>query len=94
MEESRKLVGLFCRILLQQEGQPDLGAKIDPMDGVDSEPWKTCWRKVDAGIADWNPLDSDPHCDTNCRKIGGDIEQTPARDSVKAADGLHGTHEE
>ena len=38
MEKSRELVWPF---LLQQEGQPDMGAEVNPVDGMDAQHWQT-----------------------------------------------------
>jgi len=50
VEESRELVGIVVWVLFQQEGHPDMGAKVNPMDGVDAEPRQTGRRKMADGV--------------------------------------------
>jgi hypothetical protein len=60
MEEPFQLVGA---VLLQQEGQPDLGSEVHPLDGLDAESGDTGRRKVDVFASD-RPAITDAVSDT------------------------------
>lgn len=57
-----------------------MGSEVNPLDGLDAEPWNTRRCVLDAWLFDWPAGIRDRFDDSGHRKIGNRIEPAQARD--------------
>jgi hypothetical protein len=82
MGEPRELVG---RIVLQQEGQSDMGSEVNPLDGLDAEPCNAGRCVLDARLSDWPTGVDDRSDESGNGKIEDGIEPAQAGYARKLA---------